>query len=206
MTLHWSWQKANVAASLWCIAVGVAMMALWLSQPVNLAEQHPFLFGMKFNAALAFAVIGVALLLATRGFRRLPALMMVPVFVYGALALSQHLFGIDAGIDTLLHTPFVDIGTSLPGRIAPNTAFCFMLVSSALALRVLTQENSIVQIGLGFTTFIVAAAASLPIPRLPPLLCSADNSFAVDGREITCRFASCHVCWSIFALTLRACC
>lgn len=159
MTLQWSWQKANVAASLWCIVVGVAMMTLWLSKPVDLAEQHPFLFGMKFNAALAFTVTGAALFLATRGFRRLPALMMGPVFVYGALALSQHLFGIDAGIDTLLNTPFVDIGTSLPGRIAPNTAFCFMLVSSALALRALTQENSIVQIGLGFTTFIVAAAA-----------------------------------------------
>ncbi|HEV7248367.1 MAG TPA: PAS domain-containing sensor histidine kinase [Shinella sp.] len=159
MNLTWSWQKANVAASLWCIAVGVAMMALWLAEPAGLAARFPSLFGMKFNAALAFTVVGVALALCARGVRTLPAALLAPVFLYGMLALSQHLFGIDAGIDTLLDTPFVDIGTSLPGRIAPNTALCFMLVSVALALRALRQKNDIVQVALGFATFITAAAA-----------------------------------------------
>ncbi|WP_432347213.1 PAS domain-containing sensor histidine kinase [Shinella yambaruensis] len=159
MNPAWSWLRANTAASLWCIAAGLSMMALWLAEPAGLAERHPWLFGMKFNAALAFVVIGTALGLAARGHARLPALMMAPVFLYGALALSQHLFGIDAGIDTLLHTPFVDIGTSLPGRIAPNTALCLMLLSLALALRALTGKNSAVQVALGFVTVIIAAAA-----------------------------------------------
>lgn len=135
------------------------MMTLWLSEPAGLAAHYPSLFGMKFNAALAFLVVGAALGLIARGHRRLPALMMAPVFLYGALALSQHLFGIDAGIDTLLHTPFVDNGTSLPGRIAPNTALCLMLVSLAVALRALAGRNGIVQVALGFVTFIIAAAA-----------------------------------------------
>jgi PAS domain S-box-containing protein len=135
------------------------MMAIWLAEPDGLAKGHPYLFGMKFNAALAFTIIGVALLLSAYGFVRLPTLMMLPVFVYGALALSQHVFGIDASIDTLLHTPFVDIGTSLPGRIAPNTALCLMLVSLALALRALTGSNGRTQVALGFVTFIIAAAA-----------------------------------------------
>lgn len=161
LNLQWSWQKAHVAASLWCIAVGVVMMALWLMEPAGLAERHPRLFGMKFNAALAFTVVGAALLLTACRQRRLPVLLMVPVFVYGALALSQHLFGIDIGIDTLLDTPFVDIGTSRPGRIAPNTALCFMLVSLALALRARQQQNSRAQVALGFATFIIAATALL---------------------------------------------
>jgi len=155
----WSWQGANVAASLWCITMGALVMALWLAEPTGLAENRPFLFGMKFNAALAFVVIGVALVLVTRGLRRLPALMMVPVFLYGTLALSQHLFGIDAGIDTWLHRPFVDIGTSLPGRIAPNTALCFMLVSLALGLRAHSGRSGTVQLALGFLTVIIAAAS-----------------------------------------------
>ncbi|WP_337184518.1 PAS domain-containing sensor histidine kinase [Shinella sp.] len=159
MTRQWSWQKANVAAGLWCIAVGLAMMALWLAEPAGLAARYPFLFGMKFNAALAFVVTGAALLLATRGLRRLPAFILLPVFLYGALALSQHLFGFDAGIDTLLDRPFVDTGTSRPGRIAPNTALCFMLVSVAFFLRAVRQRGDVVQVALGFATFIVAAAA-----------------------------------------------
>lgn len=135
------------------------MVTLWLAEPAGLAARHPSLFGMKFNAAVAFAVIGAALLLAENGYRRLPAIMLVPVFLYGALALSQHLFGIDAGIDTLLNRPFVDIGTSLPGRIAPNTALCMMLVSAALARRALRQRSDTLQIALGFATFVTAAAA-----------------------------------------------
>jgi PAS domain S-box-containing protein len=161
LNLHWSWQKAHVAASLWCVAVGVGMMALWLMEPTGLAERYPRLFGMKFNAALAFTVIGVALLLAAFRLRILPMLMTAPVFIYGALALSQHLFGIDIGIDTLLHTPFVDIGTSRPGRIAPNTALSFMLASLAISLRARRQKNGVAQVALGFATFIIAAVALL---------------------------------------------
>jgi PAS domain S-box-containing protein len=135
------------------------MMALWLAEPAGLAAAHPGLFGMKFNAALVFVVLGAGLYLAAHGQRHLPALMMIPVFVYGAIALSQHVLGIDTGIDTLLNTPFVDIGTSRPGRIAPNTALCFMLVSVAITRRALHQQNDIAQVALGFATFIIAAAA-----------------------------------------------
>lgn len=161
MNREWSWKKANVTAGLWCLAVGIAMMTLWLCKPAELAANHPAVFGMKFNAALAFSVTGVALLLAAREFHRLPALMLALVFLYGAAALSQHLFGIDTGIDTALNVPFVDIGTSVPGRIAPNTALCFMLTSLALGLRALQRRNGLVPVGLGFATFVIAAAALL---------------------------------------------
>ncbi|MFC6445456.1 sensor histidine kinase [Shinella zoogloeoides] len=154
-----SWRKANVAAGLWCIAVGIAVITLWLSEPARLAAQYPFLFGMKFNSALAVIAIGAALLMMAGGLRHLPALMMAPVFVFGAVALAQHLFGIDAGIDTALHTPFTDIRTSLPGRIAPNTAACYMMVSAALFLRAYRRKSDPVQIVLGLATFIIAAAA-----------------------------------------------
>jgi hypothetical protein len=54
MNREWSWKKANIMAGLWCLAVGLAMMALWLAKPAELAAGHPAVFGMKFNAALAF--------------------------------------------------------------------------------------------------------------------------------------------------------
>jgi len=155
------WHGLFVATGLWCIAVGVGMMALWLAEPAGFAARHPGVFGLKFNAALADAIVGTALILIHRGYRRLPALMMAPVLLYGVLALSQHLFRIDVGIDTLLHTPFVDIGTSLPGRIAPNTAICFMLIAIAVALRALKGRGGLLQTALGFVTFIIAAAALL---------------------------------------------
>ena len=159
MNREQSWRKANVAAGLWCLAVGITVMTLWLTEPAGLAARYPFLFGMKFNSGVTVTVIGAALLLMTRGLRLLPALMMVPVFLYGAVALSQHVFGIDTGIDTALNKPFIDIRTSLPGRIAPNTAICYMLVSTALFLRAYRQKSDALQIVLGLATFIIAAAA-----------------------------------------------
>ena len=153
------WQMVGLAASFWCITVGIAMMTLWLVEPVDIAEQFPSLFGMKFNAALAFALMGVALIMTMHGLRIVPVLMMAVVVLYGTLSLFQHLLGIDAGIDRLLHQPFVQIGTSLPGRIAPNTALCFMLIGSAIALRALKGRNDLGQASLAFAGFIIAATS-----------------------------------------------
>ena len=33
------WQMVGLAASFWCITVGIAMMTLWLVEPVDIAEQ-----------------------------------------------------------------------------------------------------------------------------------------------------------------------
>ena len=155
----WSWERANGLASLWCVTVGLVMTVLWLAEPAGLAAAYPGLFSMKFNAAVAFVILGVGLALAARGRKRLAAFVTVPVFAYGVLALSQHVFGIDAGIDQLLYKPFVDTGTSLPGRIAPNTALCFILTSVALIRRALCQKSDIIQVACGCIVFIIAAAA-----------------------------------------------
>jgi PAS domain S-box-containing protein len=156
---QWSWQRANIAAGTWCLVVGMGMMTFWLAEPAALAARLPALLGMKFNAALAAAMTGAAVLFTSRGLRTLPALMLVVVLTYGVLALSQHVLAIDIGIDTLLDTPFVDIGTSRPGRIAPNTALCFILLSLALLLRVIRRKTDAVQVVLGLSAIIIAAAA-----------------------------------------------
>ncbi|MCJ8148256.1 sensor histidine kinase [Shinella sedimenti] len=159
MNWQWSWQRANLAAGIWCLVVGIGMMTFWLMEPVDLAGHLPFLFGMKFNAALAAVMTGAALLLSARGLRTLPTLLLLVVLIYGVLALSQHVLAIDVGIDTLLNTPFMDIGTSRPGRIAPNTALCFILVSLALLLRIIRRKTDTVQVLLGLSAIIIAAAA-----------------------------------------------
>lgn len=185
---------ATVAAGLWCAVTGLATMALWLAEPAGLATRHPALFAMKFNAALAFTLAGAALLLMTRGFARLPALMAAAVCAYGALALGQHLLGIDAGIDTALVTPFVDIGTSLPGRIAPNTALCFLLAGGALFLRALRRRGDLVQTGLGLVTFIVAAAALIGY--------AIGLDFAHDWVRFTRMSAQSASCFAAIGLTI----
>lgn len=153
------WQMVGLTASFWCIIVGVAMMVLWLVGPVDIAEQFPTLFNMKFNAALAFTLIGLAFILTMHGFKAAPLLLAALVAIYGTLALSQHLFGIDAGIDLLLHRPFAQTGTSMPGRIAPNTSISFMLLGAGIALRALKGRNDPLQASFASVAFIVAATS-----------------------------------------------
>ncbi len=153
------WRLTGFSAGLWCIIVGVGMIVFWLAEPVELAARHPEIFGMKFNAALAFTLLGGAFVAALSGYRTLPFLAALPVFVYGVIALAQHVFGVDLGIDRLLYDPFTDIGTSVPGRIAPNTALCFILISLALMRRALRGGSDIVQLVCSYAAVAIAATS-----------------------------------------------
>lgn len=153
------WRLTGLSAGLWCIIVGVGMIVFWLAAPMELASRLPGLFGMKFNAALAFTLVGIALMLTLSGRRALPILLMMPVLAYGLLALLQHIFGVDLGIDQLFYRPFIDIGTSVPGRIAPNTALCFIFVSVAIILRSAYVGSHLIQLVLGYATVVIAACA-----------------------------------------------
>lgn len=153
------WRLTGLSAGLWCIVVGLGMIVFWLAEPAELAARHPEIFGMKFNAALAFTVLGAAFLLALSGHRALPAIGALAVLGYGVVALAQHVFAVDLGIDQALYRPFTDIGTSLPGRIAPNTALCFILISLAVIRRALRGESDIVQIACSYAAVAIAATA-----------------------------------------------
>ncbi|MEW6570754.1 MAG: hypothetical protein AB1390_06230 [Nitrospirota bacterium] len=53
----------------------------------------------------------------------------------GALTLSEYIFGYDFGIDQLLfYESSSAVGTSHPGRMAPNTALNFTMTGVALLL------------------------------------------------------------------------
>lgn len=153
------WRLTGLSAGLWCIIVGLGMIVFWLAEPVELAARHPELFGMKFNAALAFTLLGGAFLATLSGYRVLPFLAALTVFAYGVIALSQHLFGVDLGIDRLLYDPFTDIGTSVPGRIAPNTSLCFILISLAILWRALRGGSDIFQLACSYGAVAIAATS-----------------------------------------------
>ncbi len=51
-----------------------------------------------------------------------------------SVALFEYIKGVDLGIDQLLMQHYITVLTSHPGRMAPNTALCFMLSGSAVLL------------------------------------------------------------------------
>ena len=89
---------------------------------------------MVYNTALSFLLGGMGLLFLATG-RRRPAIPCGAVVAgLGLLGLIQHLFGRDLGIDQLLMTHYVTVATPHPGRMAPNTTVCFLVVGVAILL------------------------------------------------------------------------
>jgi signal transduction histidine kinase len=113
------------------VTIGVFVLCGWIWD----VDSFKTIYGpitMKTNAAIGFVLCGASLLTL----RSLPLLAMACASlaaVIGAVTLSEHLVGWDAGIDQLLfaETPGA-AGTASPNRMGPNASLSFVLVSSAL--------------------------------------------------------------------------
>ena len=130
------------------VGVGAMVLVGWATGNRTLMSLSPDWVTMKANTALGLLVSGVALLLlgaesrAATETRRLLALFVV---LLGAATLLQYVAGIHLGIDELLFNDMAAVRTSQPGRMAPASALCFMLLGGF----VLAREAEAPRLGLG---------------------------------------------------------
>jgi signal transduction histidine kinase len=91
---------------------------------------------MKANAAVCFVLAGLALPLVHAGPRgRVTSGVLASLaMALGLATLAEWVFGVDLRIDELLFRDQVQAYTSVPGRIAPNTALAFVLLCASLLL------------------------------------------------------------------------
>jgi len=114
---------------------GVLMLVGWAS---GLERATPYGGGplMKVNAALCCILAGLALALVPldgrwRSVARAAAAVTV---VLGAVTIAEWVLSVDLGIDEFLFQDVTGAYTSVPGRMAPNTALAFSLLGAALLL------------------------------------------------------------------------
>jgi len=120
------------AAAIFAAAVGAIVLIGWITGSAPLVQVFPTFAPMQYNAAIGFLLAGVGMLatLANRRFAARTAGTLV--FALGAATLLEYLTGRDLGIDQLLLHDWITVGTTHPGRIAPNTAVCFVLAGLVL--------------------------------------------------------------------------
>ncbi|HLO51169.1 MAG TPA: methyl-accepting chemotaxis protein [Kamptonema sp.] len=129
-------KKASIAVTF----IGCTVMLGWIFDIAFLKSFLPGLVTMKANASLCFIVGGLSLWLVhleakNLTLRRTAQACSLAVFLIGFLTIIQYLFNINIGIDRLLFQESVSaVKTSIPGRMAPNTAMNFLLLGSALLL------------------------------------------------------------------------
>jgi len=120
------------ACALLTVTIGLLVAVGWGLDIDSLKRVLPGLAAMKFNTALAFVLAGAGLWWRKR--RSLRLALGALVALLGALSLVEYLAGQSFGIDQILVRDIVAAPESAfpPGRMAPSTALCFLLLGVAL--------------------------------------------------------------------------
>ena len=135
-------QPYQAAVALLALGVLVIVLAVfvlgWMLDIATVRSIFPGAVGMKAQTAIGLGAGALAMVLLsapTLGRRRTLGLVLASVpGSLGVAVLSEYVLGISLGIDEL---PFTDhdgraAGIAYPGRFAPTTGVCFVLLSGAL--------------------------------------------------------------------------
>ena len=161
---RWSRQlkRASQIACLLVIGLGCLVVLGWLFDIDIFKSVVPGKVTMKANTALSLIIGGASLWwYGHRGevvvshfswaFYLLPGL----IIILSLLTLVQYAFGVDLGIDQILFQASANtVDAAAPGRMAPNTAFSFLLVNCAVGL--LTKRFYRTAQALAVLVFLVA--------------------------------------------------
>jgi PAS domain S-box-containing protein len=138
--LNWSVRLSRLAGFV-SLALGTLVLLGWYLHEPALIQVNPAFVPMQYNTALGFALGGLALLGLAWSWPRPAAVTGFAVLLVGVLTLVEYLFGLDLHIDQLFMRHYIDVETSHPGRMAPNTALCFSLTGLASLITALRHRH-----------------------------------------------------------------
>ena len=150
--------------------VGAAVLVGWALDSAALKSVLPGWVSMKPNTAVAFLLTGIAVLLPrpprpplhrppSPASLRLSRACALLAGLIGLLSLAEYAFAWNPGFDQWLFTePPGAVGTSHPGRMAPDTAICFVLLAVGGEFSRRTGKSSL---ALGVTVTLGALVATI---------------------------------------------
>ena len=152
------WMKAvfswiTVICSLFCLILGTVVLIGWYSHNTVLVQIHPTFVPMQYNTALGFILGGIGSICMQFNLKRANILFGSLVALVSSLTLLQYIFDIHLGIDELFMDHYIHTKTFHPGRMAPNTALCFFIISCCLLIQFFSPPKK-AKIALGVLSLI----------------------------------------------------
>jgi PAS domain S-box-containing protein len=152
---------------LFTIIVGVIGILGWVYDIPLLKKVFPNYVAMKFNTAIAVLFVGIMLLIAQfksnkiiSGIITVIALLTVTI---GAVSLLQDIMNADWGLDQLF-VPDKEATANhevFPGRMAANSALCFILFGSAFLFRK-TNKSFLIE-GAQYLLHLITAISAIAL-------------------------------------------
>jgi len=129
------------------VVAGLLVIIGWMTGNDNLTSVVAGLAPMKFNTAIGFILIGIAIFFLsknkTAGFKsQTPFLLAVTIL--GLISFCEYAFKFNSGLDEFFvrdHTPLTG-AMDFPGRMAAPTAISFILMGSSL-IAITSTRNSL---------------------------------------------------------------
>lgn len=128
----------------------------WYLKNITLLQIHESFPPMQYNTALGFVLSGACLLLSLFSYSRMAVIVGIIISLLGGLTLIETFYPLDFGIDQFFMESYITTATASPGRMAPNSAVCFLLSGIVFVLvNANTRFNDITLLGtliIGFGT------------------------------------------------------
>lgn len=147
------------------ILLGLVVIVGWVFHNESLKCILPNYVSMKANTALCFVLCGASLLLGYLSYprawkKRLSIILAIMVILIAGLTLIEYLTGLSFGLDELFFQDAPSpVGTSSPGRMAPNTGCCLLLDAMALIFLSRGSRGALVAQVLALVSLFIAVLA-----------------------------------------------
>lgn len=135
----------------------------WYTHNLILIQINPAFAPMQYNTAMGFLLAGIALLALLASFRSIAGIIGAGTILIGVLTLLEYALGIDLFIDQMFMQHYIEVATSNPGRMAPNTALCFVLTGLALSLSGLKPDYALTPIWVSTFGAIIIALGTVAL-------------------------------------------
>lgn len=155
--------KIPVMAAVCSALLGSVVLAGWYLHAVALIQVFPQFAPMQYNTALGFLVGGIGLLAIINIKHRLSLACGTFLMLMGFLTLLQYILVIDLAIDQLLMDAYITVHTSHPGRMAPNTAVCFLLTGVALVAHSAIAKSEYSPILIEILSLLILAFSAMAL-------------------------------------------
>ena len=154
-SMSWSRLTAGLCAAL-ALTLGTVVLVGWATHSAVLIQVALHFPPMQRNTAVSFALSGLAILGLVMNHPRLTMYCAGIVGTVAGLSLLEDLLRVDFGIDQLLGVAYVNTQVSVPGRMSPATAICFLLIAMGAVLTRLQPSNKRTSV-VGISGVVVAA-------------------------------------------------